>query len=165
MAEKKEKPTDVAQSNVGHRFEESHPRFGGRKKRTAQQARDLAQQLGVDPLEYMLNLLTKDVVEEVEIDAKGKERRIKVPIGHELKIDICKTLANFFYPRLSATQVTGRDEGPLAVATLDVSAILANPELAKAAQDLALAICDAETAQERADRGLPEPGIDRFYEG
>lgn len=158
MANKKENPTP-------HRFGPGHDKYGGRRKRTAQQARDLAQQLGVDPLEYMLNLLTKDVVEEVEIDADGKERRIKVPIGHELKIDICKTLANFFYPRLSATQVTGRDDGPVAVATLDVTAILANPELAKAAQDLALAICEQETAQDRIERGLPEPGADRFYEG
>jgi hypothetical protein len=159
--EKKEPSLGVAQRNVGHRFPPHHERFGGRKKRTAMQARELACQLGVDPLEYMLNLLTKDVVEEVEIDAKGKERKVKVPIGHELKIDICKTLANFFYPRLSATQVTGKDDGPLQVAALDLTTIMADPRLSAAAQEIAMLVAEQQARALPAGALADHPDYER----
>jgi hypothetical protein len=80
-------------------FQPGHARLGGRTKRTAAQARSLADELGVDPLAYLLNLLAVDATEELEFNADGTEKRVKVPVTRDLKIDICKTLAVFFYPR------------------------------------------------------------------
>jgi hypothetical protein len=110
----------------------------------------MADQLGVDPLFYLCNLLAVDVVTEVEIGPDGKERKVKVPVTHETKISVAQSLANYFYPRLNATQVTGADDGPVrtATVTLDVSAILAKPELAYAAQELALAVVQQEADAE-----------------
>jgi hypothetical protein len=156
MSEEQEKPTGLAQRNAGL-FQPGHARYGGRK-RTASQVRAMAEKAGIEPMEYMLKLLTVDVVEEVKIDAKGKERRVKVPVGHELKIDICKALLNFFHPRLNATQITGANEGPVELATLDLTPILANPELARAAQEIALALAEQEAAQ-CALPAPPAPGL------
>lgn len=139
MSNSKIKPPEIKGG-----FQPLHPRFGGRKKRTAAQARSLADEMGIDPLEYMLRLLTVDVVEEVQIDADGNEKQVKVSISTELKIDICKTLANFFYPRLTAQQITGVNEGPIAVATLDMSKLMQDPALAAMAQTLALAMIEAD---------------------
>ena len=144
-SEEQKTPTGIAQRNAGQ-FQPGHPRYGGRK-RTASQVRAMAEKAGVEPMEYMLNLLTVDAVEEVQIDARGKERRVKVPIGHETKIDICKALLNFFHPRLNATQITGANDGPVELAALDLTPILRNPELARAAQDIALALAEQEVAQ------------------
>ena len=151
--EEKKQPT-----GVGHRFQEDHPRYGGRKKKTAAQARELAEQLGVDPLEYMLKLLTVDVIDEVEIDAKGKPRKVKVAIGHDLKIDICKTLANFFYPRLTATQVTGANEGPLELATFDLTPLIADPKAAEVLLQAAMLMAEHGVASIEAEHG-PKPKL------
>src|ERR1039458_4930916 len=106
-------------------FQPGHLKVGGRTKRTAAQARSLADELGVDPLAYLLNLLAVDATEELEFAADGTERRVKSPVSRELKIDISKSLAGFFYPKLNAQQITGPNEGPIEVAR-------ANTELERA---------------------------------
>jgi hypothetical protein len=45
---------------------------------------------------------------------------------------------SFCHARLSAAQVTGKDEGPIAVAALDVTKLMDSPELVAMAQTLAL---------------------------
>jgi hypothetical protein len=82
----------------------------------------------------------------VEITTEGTERKIKVPVSHETKIEICKALANFFYPRLNAIQVTGKDEKPveLARATFEMERVLSTPEGVEAAQKLALLMAEAD---------------------
>jgi hypothetical protein len=158
MAEKKEKSVDVAQSNPGHRFEPGHPRFSGRGKRTAAQARALAQEMGIDPLQFLMEIIRSDSIEQTVVE-NGRTKRVTVTIPLEMRVEAAKHVSRFCYPVLSATQVTGADDGPVSVATLDVSAILANPELAKAAQDLALMMVEQEAAQDRIERGLPEPRL------
>lgn len=153
MSEESKTTLGVAQRNAGQ-FQPGHPRYGGRK-RTASQVRAMAEKAGVEPMEYMLNLLTVDAVEEVQIDARGKERRVKVPIGHETKIDICKALLNFFHPRLNATQITGANDGPVELATLDLTPIMSDPELCRAAEQVALALAEHDLDQ----RALP-PALD-----
>jgi hypothetical protein len=146
-----EKP-EVAPKNPGHRFQPGHPRFGGKKKRTAAQARAIAEQLGVDPLEYMLKLLASDTMDEIEIDATtGKRKKVKVPVPQALKVDISKAIIGFFYPRLNAQSITGPSGGAVEVATLDITKLLEDPDTARMAQNLALAMAE----QERL--GLPEP--------
>lgn len=126
-------------------FQPGHARLGGRTKRTAAEARALANELGVDPLEYMLGLLAADATEELEIANDGTERRVKVPVSRELKIDISKNLANFFYPRLTATQVTGADDGPVAIVGVDISKVMQDAALVEMAQTLAIALADRTT--------------------
>jgi hypothetical protein len=146
-----EKPEVV--KNPGHRFQPGHPRYGGKKKRTAAQARAIAEQLGVDPLEHMLKLLASDVMEEMQIDATtGKRRKVKVPVPQSLKVEICRVLLPHFYPRLNAQSITGPSGGAVEVAALDVTALLSDPEAAKAAQALGLRMAEAE----RLSAGLPE---------
>lgn len=159
MSRETQQPTEVAQKNVGHRFPPNHQRFGGRKKRTAQMARALAEEMGVDPLEFMLSIIKSDVMEQTVIE-NGKQKRVKVTVPLEIRMDAAKTVANYIYPRLSSTAVTGADDGPVEFTNvLDVSAILANPELAAAAQELALMVIDAEASADRLERGLPEPRL------
>jgi hypothetical protein len=119
-----------------------------------------AQEHGIspaDPVEYLLNLLTVDVVEEVEITADGTERKIKVPVSHETKIEICKALANFFYPRLNANQVTGKDEGPveLARATSEMERVLSTPGGVEAVQKLALLMAEADRVPGNEPKFIP----------
>ena len=122
-------------------------------------ARDLADELGCDPLAFMMRIINSDVIEQTVIE-NGKEKRVKVAIDLATRLDAAKNVAGYLYPRLSAQQVTGKDDGPVAVAALDVAAILANPALAAAAQELALQVVEAECRAE----GLPEPTMLPFAE-
>ena len=117
-------------------------------------ARDLAESMRVDPLAFMLSIIKSDVMEQTVIE-NGKQKRVKVTVPLEIRMDAAKTVANYIYPRLSSTAVTGADDGPVAVAALDVGAVLANPQLAAAAQELALMLVDAEALAE----GQPQPRL------
>jgi hypothetical protein len=92
-----------------------------------------------------LNLLAVDATEELELSADGTERRVKLPVTRELKIDICKTLAVFFYPRLNSTAVSSPDGGPVEVeaVTLGLDRIMGDPVLCEMAQSLSLAMTEA----------------------
>jgi len=158
MPEEKEQPKGVAQRNVGHRFHEGHPRFGGRKKRTAQQARALADEMGVDPLVFMLGLLKSDVIDQTVIE-NGKQKKVKVTVPLDVRLDAAKTVINYMYPRLNSTAVTGADDGPLAVATVDLTSILAHPEICRAAEDLAMQLAEADIAALDAAESGPQPKL------
>ena len=123
-------------------------------KRTAAQARSLADELGVDPLAYLLNLLAVDATMELEFAADGTERRVKLPVSRELKIDISKSLAGFFYPKLNAQQITGPNEGPieLARASSELERAMATPGGVEIIQRTALLIAGQPDA-------LPAPAI------
>jgi hypothetical protein len=96
-------------------FQPGHPRLGGRTKRTAAQARSLADELGVDPLAYLLNLLAVDATMELEFAADGTERKVKVPVSRELKIDISKSICGMFYPRLNSQTISNPEGGPVEI--------------------------------------------------
>jgi hypothetical protein len=110
-------------------------------------------------LAYLLNLLAVDATEELEFSADGTEKRVKLPVTRELKIDICKTLAVFFYPRLNSTAVSGPDNGPIEVARADadLERIMADPSLVEAAQALSLAM-SAASVRDAAPAQLAPPG-------
>jgi predicted RecB family endonuclease len=139
-------------------FQPGHLRVGGRTKRTAAAARSLADELGVDPLAYLLNLLAVDATEELEFAADGTERRVKLPVSRELKIDISKSLAGFFYPKLNAQQITGPNEGPIEVAraNTELERALATPEGVEAVQKLALLMAAQDAPP--APTGILPPG-------
>jgi hypothetical protein len=135
-------------------FQPGHARYGGRTKRTAAQARALADELGVDPFAYLLNLLAVDATDEVEFTAEGDERRVKVPVSRDLKIDICKSLAGFFYPKLNSTAVSN-DGAPMAVVEFDMSKLMADPDAVEAAQKLALLIAESDQTPAPDRRYIP----------
>ena len=128
-------------------FQPGHIRVGGRQKRTAAQARSLADELGVDPLAYLLNLLAVDATEEVEFTADGTEHRVKVPVSRELKVPISQSVVGLFYPKLNSTAVSGPEGGPIETVNLD--AVLFTPELSEAASRLSL-LLDAARAIDAA---------------
>lgn len=142
MPEEKKTPTGVAQRNAG--FQPGHGKFGGRKKRTAQMARDLADELGCDPLRFMMQIINSDFIEQTVIDDHGKPKRVKVTVDLATRLDAAKSVVNYLYPRLNAQQITGADDGPLELAALDLTAIMANPQLAAAAQEMALMMADQD---------------------
>ena len=113
MSEEKKPATEVATKNPGHRFREGHIRWGGKKKRTAQMARDLAEHLGCDPLEFLLRIIHSDTYSQTVIGADGKKQKKEVVIDLPTRIDAAKAVAGFFYPKLNSTAVTGSEGGPV----------------------------------------------------
>lgn len=133
-------------------FQIGHERQGGRKKGTAAQVRVLCAEMDVDPMEFLLSVIKNGTAESTVIE-NGKKRLVTISVSLELRLDAAKHVSRFCYPVLSATAVTGKDGGPVAVAALDVAAILANPLLADAAQQLALMVVEQEILEE----GRAEP--------
>lgn len=112
----------------------------GKQKNTAAAARRLVAEKGCDPLDYLTSLLIADVVEEVEIDADGKEHWVKRPVTHATKIDVAKTIVNYVYPRLTAKEISGPDGGPIQQTNvdLDMARLLSTPEGVELAQRMAM---------------------------
>ncbi len=127
-------------------FQPGHPKIAGRKKNTAAAARRLVAEKGIDPLDYLISLLTVDVVKEIEIDADGNERWVKRPVTHATKIDVAKTIVNYVYPRLTAKEISGPDGAPIERVNVDVdmAKLLSTPEGVEAAQRMALLLCQSD---------------------
>jgi hypothetical protein len=142
MPEEMKQP-EVVVKNPGHKFQPGHQKFGGRKKRSPAMVRELADKMGVDPIQFLLKVIASDTVEEVRI-VEGKKTRVTVPVTIEMKMDACRIVSGYLYPKLSTTQVTGKDEGPVELATLDISAIIADPALVEMAQKLAITMAEAD---------------------
>lgn len=152
----------MAEEMNQHRWQEGHPRYGGRKKRTAAQARQMAEEMGIDPIQFLLSIIKADSIEQTVIEG-GKKKRVTVTIPLEVRIDAAKYVSRFCYPVLSATQVTGADEGPVQVVGADMTAlIMGDPAMVDAAQRLALLMARPDTLPAPAapadePRALPAP--------
>lgn len=139
-----------------HRWQEGHPRYGGRKKKTAAQARALAEEMGIDPIQFLLSIIKADSIEQTVIEG-GKKKRVTVTIPLEMRIDAAKYVSRFCYPVLSATTIQGNDEGPVQVVTADMTAlIMGDPAAVEAAQKLALMMAKPD-APAYGPRALPAP--------
>ena len=146
MSEETKPATQVAKKNPGHRFHEGHPRFGGKKRNTAAAARAMAEEMGVDPLEFMLYIINSDVMEQTVI-VDGKKKRVEVAIPLDTRLDAAKTVVNYLYPRLTAQQVSGPADRPIETVTFDITKLLQDPVAVEAAQKLALMMAAQDTAQ------------------
>ena len=141
----------------GNLFQLGHPKYGGRKKGVVNKRQKFAQQLAaemkVDPVQFMLQVLNSNYIEipvlanavtgEVKLKPNGQPEMQKIVVPLELRMDAAKAVAPYVYPRLHATQVTGRDDGPVEI-DLDIAAVLADPEAVAAAQSLSLRMAQAE---------------------
>jgi hypothetical protein len=123
---------------------EGHQKLGGRGKRSASKARDLAESMGVDPLRWLLALLKTGTYQAVVIDeATGKKTKKTTVASGDMLLDAAKCSLQYLYPKLSGISHTGADgEGPIQTETINLSVIMADPALCEAAQKLALAMAD-----------------------
>ena len=156
MSQETKPAIQVAKKSPGHRFEIGHARFGGKRKNSTQQVRDLCAEMDVEPMQFMLELIKNGVTTQVVIE-NGKKKRVEVAVSLEMRVDLAKYVSRFIHPTLTATQVTGKDDGPIEMASLNISAILSDPALVEQAQNIALAMVEADRNPEPAQRILP-PG-------
>jgi len=122
-----------------HSFETGHVRFGGKRKNSTQQIRDLCAELDVEPMRFLLLLVRDGWCSQVIFEG-GKKRKVEVAVPLELRCDLAKYVSRFLHPVLSATQtqISGPDEGPIAVAELDMNKLLQDPSSVELMQTLAL---------------------------
>jgi len=137
-------------------FTPGHPRYGGRRRKPATAAREIAARLGVDPIEYLVRMLAEGTYESVEVGPRGGETRVKHSVPLEMKVDIAKTLAQYIHPKLSAVAVTGEAGGPIETTSISAN-ILMDPDLAEAIQKIAFAQAAVESAEADQRRRLPAP--------
>lgn len=151
---------EKARNKPGSIFAKGHPRFGGRKKgsvnKRTKHARDLAAEMGADPIEFLLRIMTSESIEVAMVDEKGKtvlDFNGKPVLVHEaiplaMKIDAAKNVAPYVRPKLQSTQITGAEDGPVQV-QLPTAEILANDKISDAMQDLALLVASQQDADEQ----------------
>jgi hypothetical protein len=127
-------------------FQPGHPRCGGRKKgslnKRTRQAIEICEAMDFHPASLLATVIMTGKLPNpdgttTDIDAAGR-------------LDALKALCPYVMPKLQATQVTGKDEGPVNLQTVDIAKILADPSLAKAAVDLAMKMALAEAADQPA---------------
>lgn len=133
-------------------FQPQHPRFSGRRRKTTRRALEIVERLGIDPLEFMAQLLATGTYDEVTVGERGKVTRTKKAVPLDVLVDIAKTFAQYIHPRLSAVAVSGHGGGPIetTTSTITAAAILMNPELSEAMQKIAFAAAEVDAAQPRA---------------
>jgi hypothetical protein len=125
------------------RFAPGHAKLGGKRKATVARARELAGKY-TDPLVWMLRLLRDGVYDAVVIDpVTGKKSKVSTVASLELLLDAAKSCVGFVHPRLSASQLTGADEGPIQSVSLDMTELLKDPEWCRQAQSVALALAES----------------------
>ncbi len=133
----------VVVKNVGHRFVKGHPRYpgagrakGSKNKGWSRSLREIAESRGFHPLEVALV-----VIQTGRLPTEGEKEAVKVSVEERLKC--LRDVMRYLVPTLSAVQLSGANEGPITVAPFDLMELIKNPELAAAAQKLALGIVGA----------------------
>src|SRR5689334_22410659 len=99
-------------------FTVGHVKVGGRRKgspvkRTAE-AREIAEQLGFHPVAFLAHVAMTGKIPNQD----GPE----TPVSAEDRLDAAKAVAPYLLPKLSAQQVTGKDDGPIEVVTPEMDA-------------------------------------------
>lgn len=136
-------------------FQPGHARVGGRKAglpTKRQTAIDICAEKGLgSPIAWMAMAVKTGFAPTPD----GKVGTEKISLSDRCRLS--ETLASFCHARLSAAQVTGKDEGPIAVAALDVTKLMESAELAAMAQTLALNLSGYPTTPKQ----LPGPEEDQ----
>jgi len=139
------------------RFEPGHPRYGGRQKKSSQQVKDICDEYDFDPIAFMVSLAKDGVTTQVVIK-NGKKTRVEVSVPLEMRADLAKYISRFRYPTLSATQVTGANEGPVGLATFDLNVLLADPKAAEVLLQAAMLMAEQGAASIEAE-SVPKPKL------
>jgi hypothetical protein len=135
-------------------------RRGGRGKRSASRAKDLAESMGVDPLRWLLGLLKTGTYQAVVIDeTTGKKTKKTTTASADLLVDAAKCTLQYLYPKLSGISHTGPDgEGPIEVASISIQAIINDPVLCADVQRISLALADLQAGPQQLPPA-PIPGL------
>jgi hypothetical protein len=110
-------------------------------------ARDLADSMGCDPLEFMMRIVNSDTIEQTVIAPDGKKQHIEVAIPLDTRMDAAKAVANYLYPKLNATAVTGANDRPVLMASENLSVLMSSSEAVELAQRLALLMAESTPAR------------------
>jgi hypothetical protein len=137
-------------------FQPGHSRFGGKRRNITHAVRAMAEEMGVDPVRFMLRLIKNDTYMETQI-VDGKKKKVEVVVPLEVRADLAKYVARFCYPVLTASQITGADEGPVEVAAFSITDLMLNPAACEAAQKLALAMAETKQLPAAATEGPSAP--------
>jgi hypothetical protein len=133
--------SDKKPINKGH-FTPGHTKVGGRKK-TVTRARDLVTKYG-DPLVWMLRVLREGVYDAVVIDpVTGKKTKVATVAPLELLLDCAKSCVGFVHPKLSTTQLSGPNDGPIESMSINMDVLLQDEVWCRQAQTVALALIEA----------------------
>jgi hypothetical protein len=142
-------------------WQPGHPRYGGRAKGVPNKDTfsilKTAERMAADPLEHLLSVVgcggalklpAIDPSNGKQLkDANGTLMYQWVAVSLTERIAACRAVMGYLYPKLQSTRISGADGvGPVEVATLDVTQIILDGDMAKAAQQLALMV-----AEQRAD--------------
>jgi hypothetical protein len=149
---------ESAQRDGHGRFVRGHKRVhpGGRERRrfSTWNTRHILEEYGVHPIALMVEaVLTGFLPPRIGEDPKKRE-----PISNEERMRTLRDLASYAVPKLVATQITGKDEGPVQVATLDIAALMSDPKQAEAAQLIALALAQETRKIAARDQDYDSPG-------
>ncbi len=139
------------------RFLPGHRKVGGRTPGTpSYSAHVLGAKIGVNPIALGLEMLRSGYV---TLPGEPPEKKRLIPVSDY--IGLIKEMARYFAPQLSAVaqQISAQVETSQ---TLDVTAIMANPELAKMAQQLALGLAQQPKQIEAGDDPDEHSGHDTF---
>jgi len=136
-------------------FEIGHPRVGGRQRKSTQVVRDLCAEMDCDPMAFMIGLIRDGTAIQVVIE-NGKKKRVEVSAPLDMRADLAKYVSKFLYPTLTATALTGDGGGPVEVATLSITKVMADPHLVSIAQQLALSLI-ADNPAPSQPLALPAP--------
>jgi hypothetical protein len=109
-------------------------------------ARDIAAAMKFDPIKVAIRVIEEGVL-------RNKDGST-VPVPVEERLKLLRDISQYIQPKLTAVQVTGKDDGPVNVQTVDIAAILRDPAAAQAAQSLAMAMALAD-----AERPQIEPAV------
>jgi len=135
----------VVERTVTGQWLPGHAKRGGRKPGVKNwNARTLAEAEDCDGLKVLMEVVLTGYLPLTP----GEDPKTRKKVSNELRLKAAISLAEYTYPKLSATHVTST--GTQTVATYDVKALMKDPELAHAAQDLAIAMAEQ-------GRVLPDP--------
>jgi hypothetical protein len=147
-------------------FKKGHQKFAGRrpgsKNKRTRRAVEIARDMGVDPIEFLLSVVHCDTIDlatqdpvtgEVVRDEHGKPVLTAHAISLDMKIDAAKSVAAYIHPKLTNTAITGADDGPIAMAGLDLTKLMADP----AAQDFAMRLLDQDETSDRNEKPSYQP--------
>lgn len=161
-------PEVLVDKRRAYAFKPGHPKYGGRKKGSANKrtkmAQEMAAQMGVDPVRFMLELLQRDTVQvakidrdtgKVILDENGQPVREWQAIPIDMRLEAAKSVAPYIHGKLQHTTVT-KEEPESDINAIDVNRMMEDPALVEAAQRLALAANDAPA--------LPAPERDQEAE-
>ncbi len=127
-------PAIVAPLRKGHRFAKGHPKFGGRKKREhgLASAIEVCLQEAINPITEMVRIYRSGVLK----DASGREH----PVDSRSRVKLLCKVAEYTFPR-APELIAGRIDHEH---TLNTSAVMRNPDLARKVEDAVIALLDAE---------------------